>query len=154
MKYIADSLKALNNNIEKIGFYTLDGAIIPEVEVLKHRNNIPFIMSIQRAGSEVKWNYAINLNEGFTIGHGGETKIKSSEEAYLEYCQGIGLPRYTSFVLANFASKLHQTLPRESKASSETIIKGLIQTMSYFRSLGNHKSLLKVSDIERLLSTR
>jgi hypothetical protein len=47
-------------------------------------------------------------------------------------------------LLANFAAKLHQTLPSDGVVKNETILKGLQQTMSYFRSVGNHDSLLKV----------
>ena len=66
-------------------------------------------MSVKRKDSNVAWNYAVNLNEGFAIAN--SYKTKASEEAYLDYCMGIGLPKYSSFVLANFASKLHHTLP-------------------------------------------
>lgn len=110
MKHIADSVRALNPNVDNVEFYTLDGAIIPEIEILKHRDNIPFILSISRKGTTVKQNYAINLNEAFSISGGGY-KSKESEEAYLDYCSGIGLPKYSSFLLANFASKLHKSLP-------------------------------------------
>ena len=72
-------------------------------------------MSLKRENGKAKNNYAINLNEGFAIGSGvgssGSYTSKTSEEAYLEYCLGIGLPRYPSFLLANFSSKLHQNLP-------------------------------------------
>jgi hypothetical protein len=114
MEHIAGSVRALNKNIDQVNFFTLDGAVIPSIEILKHRNNIPFIMSMTRVGSPVKWNYAINLNEGFSISsaQGHSHRSKASEEAYLEYCLGIGLPKYSSFVLANFASKLHHTLPQ------------------------------------------
>jgi hypothetical protein len=120
----------LNQNVEKVTFSTLDGAIIPSVELLKHRNNIPFIMSIKRKNSTNNLNYAINLNEGFSISNtanlqGGSYKSKTSEEAYLQYCLGIGLPKYSSFLLANFASKLHQTLPSERTVKNDTILKGL-----------------------------
>lgn len=51
--------------------------------------------------------YALNLNTNFSIVHNFEDINRTSEEAYFEYCQGIGLPRYTSFLQANFANKLH-----------------------------------------------
>jgi hypothetical protein len=82
------------------------------------------------------------LNENFAIASGMH-KSKASEESYLEYCLGIGLPKYSSFILANFASKLHHTLPKSF--DNNTVMKGLQQTMSYYRSTGNHKSNLKVS---------
>ena len=122
LKHVSNTLKSLNQKIEDVSFHTLDNAIIPDFEILKHRNNIPFIMTVTKNG--VKWNYAINLNEGFAIANHGY-RNKNSEEAYLEYCLGIGLPKYSSFILANFASKLHHTLPKENKVGSETILKGL-----------------------------
>lgn len=109
-------------------------------------------MSIKRKGTEVRQNYAINLNESFSIA--SDYKSKTSEEAYLEYCLGIGLPKYSSYLLANFASKLHLTLPKDRKVTSDDIIKGFEHTMSYYRSTGNHKSMLKVSDLEKLIENR
>ena len=103
---ITKSLKELNKAIEEVDYYTLDGAVIPECELLKDRNNIPFIMSIKRETSNMRQNYSINLNESFSIASGGH-RSKTSEEAYLDYCLGIGLPKYSSFLLSNFASKLH-----------------------------------------------
>jgi len=124
---LGDKLKAKNAAITEVSFQTLDGAIIPPSELLKHRNNIPFILSIKRQGGKGKNNYAINLNEGFQINGAieGSYTSKTSEEAYLEYCLGIGLPRYPSFLLANFASKLHQSLPSERTVKNEAILKGL-----------------------------
>lgn len=153
---ISDSILLKTPGVKEVSFQTLDGAVIPGSELLKHRNNIPFIMSLKRDNGKAKNNYAINLNEGFVIGSGAGSSgsSKTSEEAYLEYCLGIGLPRYPSFLLANFASKLHQTLPAEHTVKNEAILKGLQQTMSYFRSVGNHDSMLKVSDIERMLDER
>ena len=45
---VTNSMKKLNDHIEKITYYTLDGAIIPEMEKLIHRDNIPFIMSVKK----------------------------------------------------------------------------------------------------------
>ena len=67
-------------------------------------------MSLKAKGSKATQNYSINLNQGFAITN-KQNKSKQNEEAYLEYCIGIGLPRSSSLVLANFASKLHQSLP-------------------------------------------
>ncbi len=106
---LASQIKEINNAISKVQFYTLDGATIPECEYLKDRNNIPFIMSLNR-DSALRHNYSINLNQGFTISSGTH-RSKQSEEAYLDYCQGIGLPKYTSFLLSNFSHKLHESLP-------------------------------------------
>lgn len=155
---LSNSILLKTPAVKEVSFQTLDGAVIPGSELLKHRNNIPFIMSLKRDNGKPKNNYAINLNEGFAIGSGassnGSYTSKTSEEAYLEYCLGIGLPKYPSFLLANFASKLHQTLPSERSVKNTAILKGLQQTMSYFRSVGNHDSMLKVSDIERMLDER
>lgn len=42
--HLSESLRAQNANINEVDFYTLDGAIIPESEALRNRNNLPFIM--------------------------------------------------------------------------------------------------------------
>lgn len=150
---ITKSLKDLNKAIEEVDYYTLDGAVIPECELLKDRNNIPFIMSIKREATDTRQNYSINLNESFSISSGGH-RSKISEEAYLDYCLGIGLPKYSSFLLSNFASKLHQAIPQQEKVDNATIMKSVEQTMSYFRSVGNHNTLLKVCDIEHMIDER
>lgn len=43
----------MNQNIEEVTFHTLDGAILPKNEILMHRNNIPFVMSLKRKGSSL-----------------------------------------------------------------------------------------------------
>ncbi len=68
----------------------MDGAIIPQCELLRHRNNIPLIMNVKRKGSPLALKYAINLNQNFSIANKNEKK--TGEEKYLEYCLGIGLP--------------------------------------------------------------
>ena len=87
---IAKSIKELNAKVEGVEFHTLDGAIIPQSELLRHRNNIPFVMTIRRKGEERGLRYAVNLNLGFSISNKNEAK--TGEEKYLEYCLGIGLP--------------------------------------------------------------
>ncbi len=84
----------MNPAIEDLEYYTVDGALIPECELLRDRNNNPFILSIRRKDSKIRHNYAINLNDGFSIDsrRGQGYKSKTSEEAYLDYCLGIGLP--------------------------------------------------------------
>lgn len=129
---MAESISKANPNVEKISFQTLDRAIIPKNELLRNRNNIPFVMVLERKGSQVSQKYAINLNQSFKITNQNESK--SGEEKYLEYCLGIGLPSYHSFMLANFASKLHQTLPKHHHFTAATILQGLSHTLSYFRS--------------------
>jgi hypothetical protein len=51
--------------------------------------------------------YALNLNPNFSIVHNFEDIDRTSEEAYITFCQGIGLPRYSAFLLANFTNKFH-----------------------------------------------
>lgn len=110
-------------------------------------------MSIQTNDRQEKYSYAINLNSSFSITNDFKENDIQGEEAYLSYCVGIGLPKYTSFLLANFANKFHKTLPRKENVSNEEILKGLYQTIAYYRALGNDRSILKVSDIEHLLNT-
>ncbi len=59
---LAARVKALNpQKVASVRFYTLDRAVIPQNELMRDRNNIPFIMEVQRDnGSIVK--YSINLN--------------------------------------------------------------------------------------------
>lgn len=110
-------MKVENDNIGSIHFYTLDGAIIPESEILAHRNNIPFVMNIKHKDGIDQYTYALNLNENFSIVNDREDHgDRTSEEAYLTYCRGIGLPQYSSFLLANLANKLHHTLPHGTPA--------------------------------------
>jgi hypothetical protein len=51
--------------------------------------------------------------------------VKSGEEAYLDYCLGIGLPKRASFLLANFASKFHHSLPKNKPMTNLEIVHGL-----------------------------
>lgn len=46
LKNLAEQVKEANKSIADVSFYTIDDAIIPDNELLAHRNNIPFIMSI------------------------------------------------------------------------------------------------------------
>jgi len=77
--------------------------------------------------------------------------LKQGEEAYLDYCLGIGLPKRSSFLLANFASKFHQALPKNNAMTNLEIVSGLQQTMSYYRSLTNNLTTLTVSELESLI---
>jgi hypothetical protein len=79
---------------------------------------------------------------------------KQAEDVYLKFCRGIGLPSYTSYLLANFANKFHHSLPQTDEMKSEDIIKSLQQTIQYYRSVGKSKSLLKVSDLERIIEQK
>jgi hypothetical protein len=79
-------------------------------------------MSLKRANG-IAQKYAINLNPNFSISN--QNHVKLGEEAYLDYCLGIGLPKRASFLLANFASKLHQALPKNKSMKNEEIIHGL-----------------------------
>ncbi len=81
IKDLSDQLKAGNEAIQEINFYTLDGAIIPGCEVLRYRNNLPFVITINK-----KYSYSINLNPNFSIVHDFEDNNRRSEEAYLAYC--------------------------------------------------------------------
>ncbi len=112
---LAESITSLNPKVKKVTFQTLDKAIIPKNELMRNRNNIPFVMELESTGSDVRQRYAINLNQSFSITNKNEAK--AGEEKYLEYCLGIGLPTYHSFMLANFASKFHQTLPQHTHFS-------------------------------------
>lgn len=112
------------SNIENVSFQTLDGAILPYNELLRHCNSIPFMMVLKTknaGGNALK--YAINLNQNFSISNRNESKI--GEEKYLEYCVGIGLPTRDSYFMANFASKLHQTLPHSRFFTAQDILLGL-----------------------------
>jgi len=81
LKDLADGLKNSNQNIKDITFYTIDGAVIPKSEVLKHRDNLPFILNMKRGDANEAYTYAVNLNQSFSIVH--DDKDKKSEEAYL-----------------------------------------------------------------------
>jgi hypothetical protein len=61
----------------------LDGAIIPKSELLCHRDNIPFILTLRKADNNQFFSYALNLNSKFSIVNEFEDKNKQSEEAYL-----------------------------------------------------------------------
>lgn len=143
-----------SSNIKDVRFYTLDGAIIPKCEILSHRNNIPLILTLKKVDSNDTFSYALNLNQSFTIVDDYEEKSKLCEESYLKYNLGIGLPKYSSFLLANFANKLHHSIPQSETVKTEDIMKGLQQTMIYYRSVGNDKTLLKVSEIEKMIEVR
>jgi len=149
---LASQVRQINTSIKKVHFYTLDGATIPECELLRDRDNIPFIMSVSR-DENVKHNFSINLNQGFSIATGVH-RSKESEEAYLDYCLGIGLPKYSSFLLSNFASKLHQSLPKGDTVSNQAIIESLRHTLSYFRPVVNKSAHLSVSEVERQIEER
>jgi len=122
LKTIADKVRELNPNINEVVFNTLDGAFLAQNEILKNQNNVPFVMSLKRANG-IAQKYAINLNPNFSISN--QNHVKLGEEAYLDYCLGIGLPKRASFLLANFASKLHQALPKNKSMKNEEIIHGL-----------------------------
>lgn len=102
----------------------MDGAIIPKCEILSHRNNIPLILNIKKQNNE-EFSYGLNLNQNFSLVDHFEESNKMNEEAYLHYNLGIGLPKYSSYLLANFASKLHHTLPKSASVKTDDIIKGL-----------------------------
>lgn len=89
---------------------------------MKHRNNLPFIVNLKREGDE-SYSYALNLNQSFSITN--DSQDKQSEEAYLHYNTGIGLPKYPSFLLANFANKLHHSLPKTETVKTEEVLKSL-----------------------------
>ena len=146
---LTETLKKANEHIKKAIFYTLDGAKIPNCEILSHRNNLPMILSINDS-----YSYSVNLNPNYSIVHNFEDNNRQSEEAYLHYCQGIGLPQYNSFLLANFTNKLHHTLPEKATVNKDEIIKGLYQTMGYFRSISHEQNLMKVSDLERVMEQK
>ena len=122
LKTIAEKVHELNPNVKEVVFNTLDGAILAQNEILKNQNNIPFVMSLRRASGIVQ-KYAVNLNPNFSISN--HNHVKQGEEAYLDYCLGIGLPKRSSFLLANFASKLHQALPKNKPMSNMEIVHGL-----------------------------
>ena len=84
-------------------------------------------MTLRMKGAKAGLKYAVNLNQSFSISNKNEKK--TGEEKYLEYCLGIGLPQRNSYFLANFASKLHHTLPQERAFNQKEIINGLLQTM-------------------------
>lgn len=111
-----------SKNLKQVLFYTLDGAIIPDCEELQHRNNIPIVMVLKRSDSPQQTSYALNLSQNFSIENEGDSGNRTAEDAYLSYCRGIGLPRYASYLLSNFANKLHQSLPKTKEVSSEDII--------------------------------
>eukprot|EP00347_Sterkiella_histriomuscorum_P008713 403344037 len=154
IKDLSDMLQSQCPSVQEIKFYTLDGAIIPKSEILGHRNNIPFILTLKKSGSTEEYSYALNLNPGFSIVNDYEDSNKKGEEAYLQYNLGIGLPKYSSFLLANFANKIHHSIPQSQTVKTEDIIKGLNQTMNYYRSVGDDKSILRVSELEKLLDDK
>jgi hypothetical protein len=79
-------------------------------------------MSLKRANN-IEQKYAVNLNPNFSISN--QHHLKSGEEAYLDYCLGIGLPKRASFLLANFASKFHHSLPKNKPMTNLEIVHGL-----------------------------
>lgn len=120
MKDLADRVKESSDHVKSVQYYTLDGAVIPDCEVLEHRNNLPFIMNLNS-----QYSYSINLNPNFSIIETVEDKNRMNEEAYIEYTQGIGLPKYQAFLLSNFASKVHQSIPSTEIVKTEDIMKGI-----------------------------
>jgi hypothetical protein len=77
----------------------------------------------------------------------------------LEYCVGIGLPLRNSYFLANFASKLHHTLPHSKPFTNDDILVGLQKTMAYYRTTKNStfdpaKSDKSVSEIEAIIEAK
>lgn len=62
--------------------------------------------------------YALNFNTNYSIVHDFEEINRQSEEAYIAFSQGIGLPRYSSFLLANFANKFHKSMPSSSPVNT------------------------------------
>ena len=114
-------------------------------------------MTLRMKGSQNGLKYALNLNQIFSISNKNEKK--TGEEKYLEYCLGIGLPMRNSFFMANFASKLHHTLPQERLFNQKDIIKGLMQTMSYYRATSNSiydptKMDKSVSEVEAIIEAK
>ena len=114
-------------------------------------------MTLRMKGSQNGLKYALNLNQSFSISNKNEKK--TGEEKYLEYCLGIGLPMRNSFFMANFASKLHHTLPQERLFNQKDIIKGLMQTMSYYRATTNSiydptKMDKSVSEVEAIIEAK
>lgn len=105
IKDLSDKVLAGNEHIKEITFYTIDGAIIPGCEILRCVNHLPFVLNINK-----KYSYSLNLNKNYSIVHDSEDNNRESEEAYLAYCQGIGLPKYSSLLLANFTNKLNHTI--------------------------------------------
>ena len=47
---IAQGIKSLAASVDQVTFQTLDGATIPQNELLRHRNNIPFVMTLKMKG--------------------------------------------------------------------------------------------------------
>jgi hypothetical protein len=80
-------------------------------------------MVLKRSDSLEQTSYALNLSQNFSIENHGDSGNRTEEDAYLAYCRGIGLPSYTSYLLSNFANKLHQSLPKSNEVKSEDIIK-------------------------------
>jgi hypothetical protein len=72
-----------------------------------------------------QYTFSINLNPAFKIATDSDDINRESEEAYLKYCRGIGLPKYPSFLLANFTSKLHNAFPQKEVNKTEDIINGI-----------------------------
>ena len=101
-----------------------------------------------------KQSYSINLNTNYSIVHDFEEVHLASEESYINFCRGIGIPHFQSFLLANFANKFHMSLPSSHIVSRQDLVRGLYQTMAYYRSIGHDKTLLKVSDLERLMDEK
>jgi len=52
-------------------------------ELLCHRDNIPFILTLKKTDTNAIFSYALNLNSKFSIVNDFEDKNKQSEEAYL-----------------------------------------------------------------------
>mmetsp|Transcript_36528 Transcript_36528/g.27093 ORF Transcript_36528/g.27093 Transcript_36528/m.27093 type:complete len:124 (+) Transcript_36528:253-624(+) len=112
----AENLKKASDTVKQVEFFTINGSVIPEFELVSHRKGLPLIMVLNKYSA-----FAVNLNENYKIGRGEVSTNLEDEEAYFDYSRGIGLPKYNSFLLSNFLNKLHHTLPYQKEFTPETI---------------------------------
>mmetsp|Transcript_4148 Transcript_4148/g.4005 ORF Transcript_4148/g.4005 Transcript_4148/m.4005 type:complete len:100 (+) Transcript_4148:115-414(+) len=64
------------------------------------------------------------------------------------------MPKYSSFLLANFINKLHLTIPNQDEMKQEHIMDSLYKTLAYFKSTTHEDKLKKVSDLEMIIEEK
>jgi len=135
-----------------VHFLTLDGCYILPCERIFHRTNLPFII---RVNQEI--DYAVNFNETFEIAEHATEKNRESEEAYFEVAHGVGIPRETSLLLANFVNKIHSLQDKEKgPIPRDKLLANVYKTLLYNRSIESvtDKTLMSLSELEGQIEQR
>lgn len=49
---------------------------------------------------------------------------------------------------------MHKSLPKKENIDKQTLENAIYQTMIYYRSVGDDKSLLRITDLEKMIQQR